>query len=268
VLGSLFGYLRDVGYLLGSPVIRKRRARGRAQRLASLSRKGGKKRAVIAGQRYVPARLMCLVLDTLTELADRANEDSRKRELERGLFVLRFMVNTGLRRAEMASARLSEFSTRQDETGERRQVLSVVGKGARDRDVVLTPAACEAVGRYHAVYGISELGLSERPLLLSTSGRNTSPLEESQVYRIVQDAFVWAAEALEGNERLTEAERQGLLKVSPHWLRRTYATRCLERNVALKHLQTQLGHRSPSTTLGYQFSEISERYAALVNGQF
>jgi site-specific recombinase XerD len=267
VLGSLFTYLRDAGYLLGSPVARKRRARGRAQRIAALSRKGSKKRPVQAGQRYVPARLMSLVLDTLSRLADSANEGSRKRELERGLFVLRFMVNTGLRRAEMASARLSEFSTRLDDTGQQLRILSVVGKGARDRDVVLTPAACDAVQRYHAVYSIADVGHSDRPLLLTTSGRSIRPLEESQVYRIVQEAFVWAAEALVGDERLTEAERLGLLDVSPHWLRRTYATLCLERNIALKHLQTQLGHRSASTTLGYQFSEIAERYAGLVNAQ-
>jgi site-specific recombinase XerD len=267
VLGSLFGYLRDAGYLIGSPVMRKRRASGRAKRLESLARKS-KKGPSQAAQRYVPAHLMTLVLDTLARLAEEASEGSWKREIERGLFVLRFMVNTGLRRAELASAKLSDFVTTKARKGEQLNMLNVVGKGARDRQVVLTPAALEAVHRYHGVYGIAEVGRTERPLLLSTSGRNLHALEESQVYRIVQDAFACAAEALQGDERLTEDERQGLLNVSPHWLRRTYATRCLERNVALRHLQTQLGHRSEATTLGYQFSEISERYAALVDGQF
>jgi integrase/recombinase XerD len=268
VLGSLFGYLRDLGYLLGSPLMRKRRARGRtgAQSTSARKKRSPAKRA----QRYIPPALMTQVLDTLTALAEAEPPGRRKLELERALFVVRFLANTGLRRAELASAKLEDLDVVQDAEGNSVRILHILGKGAREREVVLTPASLEALTRYHAQYDIASFSGVAAPILLSITGSNfqsLAPLEESQVYRFVQEAFEWAADALEAAGELAVVELERLRATTPHWMRRTYATLCLERGIALKHLQTQLGHRSASTTLGYQSSEITNRYQGLFGAQ-
>lgn len=269
VLGSLFGYLRDMGYLLGSPLMRKRRARGMGA--ATQARASKKKRSLAKrAQRYIPAVLMTRVLDTLTALSDAEPAGRRKLELERALFVVRFLANTGLRRAELASAKLEDLDVVQDAQGNRIRILHVLGKGAREREVVLTPASLEALTRYHAQYDVSSFSGVAAPILLSVTGnsfQSLAPLEESQVYRFIQDAFEWAADALEAARELSAVELERLRATTPHWMRRTYATLCLERGIALKHLQTQLGHRSASTTLGYQSSEIANRYQGLFEAQ-
>ena len=268
VLGSLFGYLRDMGYLLGNPLMRKRRARGMASAQAEAAKK--KRSSAKRAQRYIPAATMTLVLETLTALADAATESRVKLERERALFVVRFLTNTGLRRAELASAKLEDLDVVQDADGNRIRILHVLGKGAREREVVLTPASIEALTRYHAQYGVPTFEGGAAPILLSITGSNfqsLAPLDEAQVYRFIQDAFEWVADELETAGALTAVELERLRATTPHWMRRTYATLCLERGIALKHLQTQLGHRSASTTLGYQSSEITSRYQGLFDAQ-
>jgi integrase len=268
VLSSLFGYLRDTGYLISNPVAARRRTRSKAK-----SQEEQEGRPTMVAQRplrYFPAPLMSLALETLTSLADALPHSPRKRELERGLFVIRFTVNTGLRRSELASARLDEFDTVKNSEGNQLQILRVRGKGTRDRDVVLTPAALEALRRYHSLYGMDSSETNAVPILLTLSGRNAqslTELDDSQVYRIILESFQWVADALEGNERVSRLELQRLRSATPDWLRRTYATLCLEKGVAVKHVQTQLGHRSGSITLGYQASEMWSRYTGLVSAQ-
>jgi integrase len=249
-----------MNYLTGNPVARRRRAKG-------MGTAGGVRTNT---QRYLPQSIMAAVVDVLAEAALAEAETRRGRDLERGLFVLRFLANTGLRRAELAQARWSHLEYVETEDGTRVRVLNVTGKGARERQVVLTPAALESLNRYHRVYGVPDAMGDNRPLFLAISGRNLqslAALEESQVYRVLQKGFDDAAQLLKAAGRLSAEQLERLLAATPHWMRRTYATLCLERGVGLKHVQAQLGHKSSMTTLSYQASERVVRYSALVSAQ-
>ncbi|WP_176053312.1 tyrosine-type recombinase/integrase [Paraburkholderia caribensis] len=260
VLGSLFGFLTDMNYLAGNPVARRRKANG-------MSASEGPR---INAQRYLPQSLMATVIETLAEAADVHRDHRRGRDLERSLFVVRFMANTGLRRAELAQARWNDMEEVETHDNMRVRVLNVTGKGARQRQVVLTPAAIESLHRYHKIYGVPDGLTDNRPLLLSISGRNLQslvPLAEFQVYRILQKGFEDALRLLADAKSLSKEQLQRLHDATPHWMRRTYATLCLERGVGLEHVQAQLGHVSSMTTLSYQASERAARHSALVNAQ-
>jgi len=256
VLGSLFGYLRDMEYLIVSPM--PFRARNRPVSGTSWGR----------GQRYLPMATMNIALGELSKLADSELDVHRKRQRERALFVVRFAANTGLRSEELVAAKLDDFDVVSDRSGNRIRILHVAGIGARNRDVVLTPAAIDALKRYHALYEMPPE--PDVPVLLTLSGsnlRSRAIIEQSAVYRIFQEAFEWVADALEEDGRLFPTELDHLRRTTPQSMRRTYAMLCLEQGVPLDNLRIQLGHHSASTTVRYQVSDIVSRHRNLLNFQ-
>ena len=110
-------------------------------------------------------------------------------------------------------------------------VLTVLGKGNRERGVPVLPAAREAVDRYTAVvpYDLAPDG----PLFRGVKGGPLAP-------GLVQKAMVRARAAL------------GLpATATPHALRHSFATHLLDAGGDLRAIQELLGHASLSTTQGY-----------------
>lgn len=251
-LSSLYGYLVDVGYLRLNPMARQRNRRGMPQ---------DKSPAEAAAQprlRHLPAGLLEAALEALRDLAA-ASPDAH---FERGLFILEFLAFTGLRRAELAMARRRDL-LHVPEVGS--YLLRVVGKGNKTREVVVGARAQAALERYWQFHGLSlERAPAATPLVLDVSGSRQASgacVSEATVYGVVDEALRRARQSLAA--QLDPVHDQLLAAASPHWLRRTYATLCLERGIGLKHLQAQLGHSVQSTTLGYQTSELVARAAAL-----
>ena len=245
VLTSLFGYLSDLGYLKGNPMGRARRTRTQASAPPPMQ----------APIRYLPAQLLQAIETCIEQAIQGTDRLALHRQYERWLFVLRFLANTGARRVELASARQSQIVEIPGTGG--LQVWQILGKGQKWRQVVLSPAAVATLSRYHTEYGGPK---ATAPLVLSLSGRTRETgecLEESRIYGILREMLTWSAETLAG--LLLPAEAEVLARASPHWLRRTYATACLEQGIALKHVLEQLGHGAMGTTLAYQTSELQER---------
>ncbi len=154
----------------------------------------------------------------------------------RDLAALTLIWGTGLRIAEALSLR-----QRDAPLGE---VLRVTGKGGKQREVPVVPAARQAVEVYRAQ--CPHLAGPEEALFLGARGGALNP-------RLLQGAMATARQAL------------GLpATATPHALRHSFATHLLEAGGDLRAIQELLGHASLSSTqiyTGVDRSRLMEVYA-------
>lgn len=155
-------------------------------------------------------------------------------------FILRFMESVGLRSAELIGARLEDFQLEPEGW-----VMQVHGKGAKNRIAAVPGQAIEALQQYLALRGVGSLQSAppQAPLLASTLDP-MEPIGYQALYEHVRGWFykAIAASALPLNERLK------LSGASTHWLRHTFGTRAIAREVPLDVIQAQMGHASIQTT--------------------
>ncbi len=164
--------------------------------------------------------------------------------------ILETLYATGIRASELIQ--LSPF----DVDTEDRTLRVVRGKGGKDRNVPLTPAAATAIETYLA---------SGRPTLLAVmrAGPGVYPAKASKrlfvsprggvLYRATLDKIVhhWAQKA-------------GVKKrVTAHTFRHSVATHLLKHGADIRHIQALLGHQSLTTTERYTHVEISDLQAVV-----
>lgn len=140
--------------------------------------------------------------------------------------LVRFMATTGLRRAEVAAVRWQDF--RIDDVG---HSVRVYGKGSKVRYVPVPSETWQQLP--HRDPHLPE------DLVFKVSA--------SRIWQILRDMSFDA----------------GLPPVSPHDLRRTYATRLLGAGVDLPTVQRLMGHADPKTTAGYDRRDETEAAAAV-----
>lgn len=247
IVGGFYGYLQRCRYLDYNPflVVRRRNA-ARAVPMASA--------------RVLDRELVGRLLAVLVQCADRATDARARAEAERQLFVVRFLVNAGLRRTEFARAAARDLLRREDAGGPDQWFLRVTGKGGRERLVALNDAALDALVRWrqflHAERGI---GVHDGPLIAlwkRPADRALAPAGDHAVYRIVKLALARAGRALAADR---PADAAVLARASPHWLRHSYATAAANAEVPLELVRDQLGHASLDTTLIYRHREDLDR---------
>lgn len=155
-------------------------------------------------------------------------------------FILRFMESVGLRSAELLNAKLEDF--RLEPEG---WVMQVHGKGAKNRIAAVPGQAIHALQEYLELRGVGSIQSAPpaAPLLASTLDP-MEPIGYQALYEHVKGWFYKAisASALPLNERLK------LSGASTHWLRHTFGTRAIARDVPLDVIQAQMGHASIQTT--------------------
>jgi len=119
--------------------------------------------------------------------------------------------------------------------------MRVLGKGSRERVVLLNQGATDCLRRYLEARAIQDKNANspdnapaaDEPLFVS---RQATPLSTRSVHRIV----------------LKYARLAGLTKlITPHTLRHSFATHLLEGGADLRVVQDLLGHSSISTTQIY-----------------
>jgi integrase/recombinase XerD len=196
--------------------------------------------------RALPKTLSVSEVDRLIETARRRTEGTRGREHVRALrlyALIETLYATGLRVSELVTLPRSVL------TGDGR-VLTVKGKGGRERIVPLTPAARAALDRYLNV-GQEDDGLAP---MLPTKWLFASRGAQGHLtrQRLGQDLKELAEEAGLDPER-----------VSPHVLRHAFASHLLDRGADLRSVQQLLGHADISTTQIYTHV-LEERLKKLV----
>ena len=192
-------------------------------------------------QRALPRTLSVAEVDRLLEASAKRSAGQEGRNLFRALrfhCLLEILYATGMRVTELVSLPRSVLR------GDRR-ILTIKGKGGRERLVPLNPAAREALDRYLVVSGRFD----------NSQWLFASKAAEGHVTRqgFAQDLKDVALEA-------------GLdaMRVSPHVLRHAFASHLLDRGADLRAVQQLLGHADISTTEIYTHV-LQERLKKLVN---
>jgi integrase/recombinase XerD len=195
--------------------------------------------------RPLPKILSLAEVETLLKTASDANEETteglaRRRGL-RLYALLETLYATGLRVSELISLQRGVLTA--DD-----RVLTVKGKGGRERLVPLNEAARKALAAHLAAVGEDEAkGKSASPWLFPSSGGQHLTRQ-----RLGQELKALALAA--GIEPA---------RVSPHVLRHAFASHLLERGADLRTVQQLLGHADISTTQIYTHV-IEERLRRLV----
>ncbi|MEQ1715482.1 MAG: site-specific tyrosine recombinase XerD [Hyphomicrobium sp.] len=192
-------------------------------------------------ERPLPRTLSVAEVDRLIETAGKRSAGLEGRALFRALrfyCLLEMLYATGMRVTELVS--LPRSVLRGDP-----RVLTIKGKGGRERLVPLNPAARAALDKYLGVSG----RFDNSPWLFA------SKAAEGHVTR---QGF--------GQDLKDLAEESGLdpERVSPHVLRHAFASHLLDRGADLRAVQQLLGHADISTTEIYTHV-LEERLKKLVN---
>ncbi len=152
--------------------------------------------------------------------------------------ILMILYGTGLRRAEVVRLKVSDVDSQ-------RMVIRVhQGKGARDRDVPMSPKLLEALRDYW------RWNKPKGYLFPSSPGHRglEQPTSDKTVWHACQAA----------------AKRAGLRKrIGPHTLRHTYATHLLEAGTDLRTIQLLLGHTHLEDTTIYLHLSQQQLHTAI-----
>lgn len=149
------------------------------------------------------------------------NENNHNRNKERDYAILTIFLNCGLRREEMIKIDIDHIKG---------DILTVIGKGNKERDVILTPACLNAINDYLKV----RPDIDTKALFISEQHERIS---EGTITYLVKKYI----------------EKAGLdsKKYSPHKLRHTAATLMYKHGGDIRSIQEILGHKSISTTQIY-----------------
>lgn len=150
-------------------------------------------------------------------------------EHPRNRALLRTLYNLGVRVSELSALKVRDVALRTDpKTGLEAAQVTVVGKGEKERVLLMTP------GTWAEVRPLVEGGVPDDPVFRSRKGGG--PLDPSWILRLVRRA----------------ARRAGLQKpVSPHWFRHAHASHALDAGAPIHLVQRDLGHESLATTSQY-----------------
>lgn len=200
-----------------------------------------------AKSRALPKTLSIAEVDRLIEAASHATAGLSGRDLVRAVrhyCLLEMLYATGMRVSELVSLPRSVLK------GDPR-LLSIRGKGGRERLVPLNDSARTALQRYLSLGAAHEDGVAP---MISTKYLFPSRAAEGHLtrQRFAQDLKETALAAGLDPER-----------VSPHVLRHAFASHLLDRGADLRSVQSLLGHADISTTEIYTHV-LEERLKRLV----
>jgi len=263
VLASMFAYLRDVGYIHGSPYSARRL---KSRKHKSKMRPSYRDSTVLpAAIQYIPISVLKSMLTALEDHLSEITEESfsLRAKFERYLFVTRFLANTGLRRAEFTAAVMSDIFTVEFQ-GNKTWYINAIGKGEVERNIPLNEKVRDGLKRYLDFYGLEMKFMGNNtPILLPLNGTSGDirHLSEDTVYAIVKGALMFASDKIPDISK----EDQNLLRnAAPHKYRHTFVTIATEiMGLTIAQVSELLGHKSIETTKRYSHSNMTDLFQAM-----
>lgn len=163
-----------------------------------------------------------------------ASNPSSRARLMQETTLLEMLFSTGMRVSEVSGIAIGQLDLD-------RQVISVHGKGNREREIPIVCCPFEEALLEQIKWRRLNGGTSDSPLFISRRGTRLS----DQSIRAILRRY---------------ARNIGAKRITPHMLRHTVATLLLEEGVDLRHIQRLLGHSSITTTTIYvHVSDRSQR---------
>lgn len=221
IVASMFTWLQSAQYIGGNPWLLVNQKTGDDRNEKMLDTK---------------ALSEMTMIQIMTYVEDQAPSPSRSRIR----FILRFMESVGLRSAELLNAKLTDFHLEPEGW-----VMQIHGKGSKNRIAVVPGLAFDALQDYLMDRGLGDIqnGPPHAPLLASTR----DPMEPVGYQALYEHVKRWLYKAISASN-LPMNERLRLSGASTHWLRHTFGTRAIAREVPLDVIQAQMGHASIMTT--------------------
>ena len=147
--------------------------------------------------------------------------------------IISLLYDTGIRRAELIGLRQQSFD-------EARQVLRVVGKGDKMREIPLISSLCHEICLYlQAVESMrGSASPADGPLLMTEKGRALYPVYVDRTIKEELDGY-----GITGRK-------------SPHVLRHTVATALLDDGADLNSIKEMLGHANLAATQVYTHGSV------------
>ncbi|OHX10821.1 integrase [Chromobacterium sphagni] len=239
VLGAMFAYLNDAGYLNGNPF--------------KLLRRRSRRQAGAEVERFLDAACWLHLQATLEQLPRGNAKEIRHAERARWLITLLYL--TGARRSEVAGAKAGDFVRRHGNWW-----WNVVGKGDVSARIPLSDELMAAYGRYRRSLGLAAdiAAGDETPLVCRIGEKNRhESMSDKAIYLICKEVFSRARQHAPSDEI-----RSQLTLASTHWLRHTAASHQLEAGIPLLLVSQNLRHASIQTTRRYLHSEEDARHQA------
>ncbi len=174
-----------------------------------------------AGEGRLPRVLSAAEAADLLETAPARAADDPPAVRARDAAVLELLYGSGLRVGELCALDVSSVDTG-------RRLVTVWGKGGKQRQVPVSEPAAEAIGRWLRDGRPKLAPLDDPALFVNRRGRRLTPRD---VRRIL--------------------DRRSSVPVHPHALRHSFATHLLDNGADLRIVQELLGHASLQTTQVY-----------------
>ena len=234
VVASLFRYWHSTGYLLGNPA-------------AGLTT-GIRAQAGFTPKRFVPTNLLQLC-DTWVAQSVAVSPDLPRWRRAAIWTLFRY---SGARLAELAWSPEAKLP-RLDMDNHGNTVLTVMGKGGKERCIPLPTLANAVLAGYRQARGLSASpGHLEQVSLIH--GDKGGALGARGLYDEIRMVLQTVASAIED---VDPAGAALLREVSPHWLRHAYArTLVVDKRVPLPAAQALLGHATVQTTAAYAKTDL------------
>lgn len=163
--------------------------------------------------------------------ADKSAEEIYRHRLHR--LIISLLYGTGIRRTELVGLRNRSFDPS-------RQVLRVLGKGDKMREIPLIPSLCHEICLY--LQAVESMGggvpPADAPLLVTEKGRALYPVYVDRAVKRELDGY-----GITGRK-------------SPHVLRHSVATALLDDGADLNSIKEMLGHASLAATQVYTHNSV------------
>jgi site-specific recombinase XerD len=179
------------------------------------------------------------------------------------LWIFKLLFYTGCRRSEIVNSTMNDIKVINH-----RLWLEVVGKGNKAGLIPIPTELAIALDEYRAYYGLVPLykrikDESNIPLIILRKNDNHySPISSGHLWYVIKSACILLNESV-SNPNLKDK----ISRLSPHWLRHSYATAQVDCGVDLRVVKENMRHCYFETTMKYVHIDSDIRYQ-ITNSNF